>query len=231
MRSTDALGRMYTVHPKNDECFYLRLLLVNVHGPTSFETLRNFNGVILLTYRAACEELNFLENYTHWDTTIVEAIISACPSQLRTLFSIIISTCFPSNPCNLWHKYKDNISKDILHQIRVSSRNHDLEMNDEIHNRTLLLIEDMWYLMGGSLLPRVGMPAPNREMNDAFNRELEREREYDHQELYLVVQTNVLLFHSQQKEVYDTLMRVIDDGNGGLYFLDAPGIQYPVKYW
>ncbi|CAB3223043.1 unnamed protein product [Arctia plantaginis] len=24
VRSTDALGRMYTVHPKNDECFYLR---------------------------------------------------------------------------------------------------------------------------------------------------------------------------------------------------------------
>ncbi|CAB3242523.1 unnamed protein product [Arctia plantaginis] len=26
--STDALGRMYTVHPRNDECFYLRLLLL-----------------------------------------------------------------------------------------------------------------------------------------------------------------------------------------------------------
>lgn len=41
-----------------------------------------------------------------------------------------------------------------------------------------------------SLLVSLGMPAPNREMNDAFNRELEREREYD-QELDLVVQTNV----------------------------------------
>ncbi|XP_055948220.1 uncharacterized protein LOC129981411 [Argiope bruennichi] len=37
VRSTDALGRIYTVHPKNDECFYLRLLLVNVRGPKSFE--------------------------------------------------------------------------------------------------------------------------------------------------------------------------------------------------
>ncbi|KAF2890198.1 hypothetical protein ILUMI_15975 [Ignelater luminosus] len=67
------------------------------------------------------------------------------------------------------------------------------------------------------------MPAPNREMNDAFNRELEREREYDHQELDLVVQTNVPLLNPQQKEVYDTLMKAIDDGNSGLYFLDAPG--------
>jgi len=27
--STDGLSSMYTVHPRNDECFYLRLLLVN----------------------------------------------------------------------------------------------------------------------------------------------------------------------------------------------------------
>ncbi|CAB3234477.1 unnamed protein product [Arctia plantaginis] len=118
--------------------------------------------------RAACEELNLLENDTHWDTTIAE-------------------------------------------------------MNEEIHNRALLLIEDMCYLMCGSLLIRLGMPAPNREMNDAFNRELERERENDHQELDLVVQKNVPLLNSQQKEVYDTLIKAIDDGNGGLYFLDAPG--------
>jgi len=27
----------------------------------------------------------------------------------------------------------------------------------------------------------------------------------------------------QQKEVYDTLMKAIDDENGGLFFLDATG--------
>nr|XP_043068768.1 uncharacterized protein LOC122321872 [Drosophila bipectinata] len=39
------------------------------------------------------------------------------------------------------------MSEDILHQRRVSSRNHDIEMNEEIHNRALLLVEDMCYLM------------------------------------------------------------------------------------
>ncbi|XP_026475684.1 uncharacterized protein LOC113380823 [Ctenocephalides felis] len=111
VRSTEALGRMYTVHPKNIECFYLRLLLVNVRGPTSFESLRTVNHVIFPTYRAACEELKLLENDSHWDTTIAETIISASPSQIRTLFAIIISTCFPSNPCNLWHKYKEICQK------------------------------------------------------------------------------------------------------------------------
>jgi hypothetical protein len=38
-----ALRRLYTVHPKQRECFFLRLLLVNVPGPTSFEFLKTVN--------------------------------------------------------------------------------------------------------------------------------------------------------------------------------------------
>jgi hypothetical protein len=90
--STEAFGRIYTVHPKNDECFYLRLLLVNVRGPTSFESLRTVNGVVLPIFRAACQQLNLLENDIHWDTTIAEATVSASLGQIRTLFAIIIST-------------------------------------------------------------------------------------------------------------------------------------------
>ncbi|XP_053949346.1 uncharacterized protein LOC128857621 [Anastrepha ludens] len=60
-------------------------------------------------------------------------------------------------------------------------------------------------------------------MNDAFNRELEREREYDLHELIQSVQRNVPLLNPKQREVYDTLINAIDDGNGGLFFLDAPG--------
>lgn len=90
--------------------------------------------------------------------------------------------------------------EDILHLIRGISRNTDLEMNEEINNQALLLIEDMCYLMWGTLLVRLGMPAPNREINDASNRELEREREYDHQKLDLVVQTNGTLSESPTKD-------------------------------
>ncbi|CAF4927184.1 unnamed protein product [Pieris macdunnoughi] len=111
---------------------FIRRMMVHVRGPTSFESLRTIKGIVCPTFRAACQELNLLENDTHWDTTIAEAIISASPSQIRTLFAIIISTYFPSNPRDLCNKYKDNMSEDILHRIRVSSRNSDLEVNEEI---------------------------------------------------------------------------------------------------
>ncbi|KAK7603315.1 hypothetical protein V9T40_003314 [Parthenolecanium corni] len=90
IHSTDALGRIYTVHPKSDECFYLRLLLVNVRGPTSFVSLQIVNGKVCPTFCAACQELHLLENNSHWDITIAEVVISASPNQIRTLFAIII---------------------------------------------------------------------------------------------------------------------------------------------
>ncbi|GBP84222.1 hypothetical protein EVAR_62238_1 [Eumeta japonica] len=127
VHSADALGCIYTVYSKNGECFYLRLLLLNVRGPTSFESLRTVNDVVYPIFCAACQELNLRESDNHWDTTLADASIFASPSQIRTLFSIVISTYFPSNPSDLWSKYKDSMSEDILHQIPISSRNSDCE--------------------------------------------------------------------------------------------------------
>ena len=42
--STHAMGRIYIVHPHNDECFCLHLILVNVRGPISFQFLRTVDG-------------------------------------------------------------------------------------------------------------------------------------------------------------------------------------------
>lgn len=168
---TDALGRIYTVHPKNADCFYLRLLLINVRGPTSFESLR--------------------------------------------------TTCFPSNAVELWNKYKDDMADDILHRVRTATSNYELDMTDEMRNEVLILIEDMCVLICGSLLCKLGMPTPNRAM--PFNRELERERDYDRDAFILMVGTNVPLLTPQQKDVYDTLMKAIDDQAGGIFFVDAPG--------
>lgn len=95
--STDALDRIYTALPKNYDCFYLRLLLVNVRGPTSFENLRTVDGVLCATFREACQRMNLLANDNHWDATLADATVSAPATQIRTLFAIIISTCFPSN--------------------------------------------------------------------------------------------------------------------------------------
>lgn len=67
--------------------------------------------------------------------------------------------------------------------------------------------------MCGNLLVMLGMPTPDRGINDANERELQRERECDKNSLTQLVRTNVPLLNPQQKEMYDTVMKAIDDGN------------------
>ncbi|KAL4135595.1 hypothetical protein QTP88_007193 [Uroleucon formosanum] len=189
--STDALGRMYTVHPRNDECFYLRLLLVNVRGPKSFAHLKTVNGHQCQTYREACQLLGLLENDSHWDLTLADSVVSSNAYQIRTLFAIIITTCFPSQPIQLWNKYKDAICEDILHRLRIQTNNPDIQITDEIYNEGLILIEDQCLTIANKLLIEVGMIAPNRSMHDAFNQELNRELQYNVDTLQEFVRNNV----------------------------------------
>lgn len=106
--------------------------------------------------------------------------------------------------------------------MRIRTSNPDLPINEEVHNEALIIIEDMCLMMSNKLLIQLGMAAPNRPMHDAFNKELEREQQYDRNALSHAVQTNIPLLNPQQKYVYDTLMKAVNDGAGGFYFLDAP---------
>lgn len=128
--------------------------------------------------------MNLPENDTHWELTLADATASAPANQVRTLFAIIISTCFPSNALDLWNKFKDDMADDILYSTRRTTGNPELEMNDYIRNEALVLFEDMCLLMCGNALCKLGMPNPNRPMHDALNRELQREREYDINDLH-----------------------------------------------
>jgi hypothetical protein len=92
------IGRIYTIHSNQCECFYLRLLLNYVQGPTSFESLKVFDGVIHATFKATCFALGLLENDEQWKNALAESTLSESPSKLRELFAIIIVFCQLSEP-------------------------------------------------------------------------------------------------------------------------------------
>lgn len=221
--STNVLGRLYTVHPKQRECFYLRLLLINVPGPTSFECLKTVNGQLHDTYHDACKALQLLEGDTHWDTTIADAALSSSPHQIRALFAIILTTCFPTNPKEIWEKYKDSMSEDILHAQRTLSGDPHMLFNEDIYNDSLTRIEDHCILINNEPLIRLGMPSPNRLASDLFNREMQREQLYDTDTLNEYVQINEQKMLPEQKAIYDRIMLAIAAEEGGFFFLDAPG--------
>lgn len=85
------------------------------------------------------------------------------------------------------------------------------------------MIEDMCLAMANKALTQLGMISPNRPMNDIFHRDLQREQEFDCNELNSFVESNVPKLNEQQHHVYDSIMHAVNDESGGMYFLDAPG--------
>ncbi|XP_039282934.1 uncharacterized protein LOC120351055 [Nilaparvata lugens] len=219
----NTIGRLYTVHPNQDECFYLRMLLVNVPGPTSFQQLKIVDGVTHATFRATCQALNLLENDQQWNICINDACNTAHPNQIRALFAIILTACFPSSPTELWERYRSHMAEDILHRVRLENANMTLEFTEAIYNEALINIEDKCLAIANKVLSQLGMPAPTRTATAAFDVDLRREQSYNINDLQAYVQSNIPKLTWEQKGIYDRIMQMINDGVGGTFFLDAPG--------
>ena len=76
----------------------------------------------------------------------------------------------------------------------------------------------MCLMMSSKVLPQLGMPAPNRSMHGAFHQELLRGKLYNLDALRELLQINVPLLNPKQNYVFDTLMKIVNDGTGGIYF-------------
>ncbi|XP_061385321.1 uncharacterized protein LOC133320740 [Danaus plexippus] len=217
VKAGDALGRIYTVHVSNFECYCLRMLLNVVQGPTSFLDLKTVDGQELQTFRQACEKLGLLEDDNHWDATMEEAVLCRSPSQIRELFAILICTCGLSNPLQLWDKYKSALSEDILQRFeRMDQVNNDLCFNEALRH-----IEDKIITISGKKLSDFGMPTPERR--GELSTDLIKELSYDIALLDAQVSETEPRLLPEQKNIYNKILQRVELDKGGLFFLDAPG--------
>ena len=72
---SDQVGRMplITLNTKSSELFHLRLLLLNVSGPTCFEDLRTVDGQLCQTFQEATVKLGLWEDDTECYLALEEA--------------------------------------------------------------------------------------------------------------------------------------------------------------
>ncbi|CAF4338104.1 unnamed protein product, partial [Rotaria magnacalcarata] len=223
VREGDALGRVYTVHPNNFECFFLRLLLHAVRGPTSFEALRTVNCRICATFREACQLHGLLEDDQQWDATVSEAAAAQSPARLRNLFALILAVCGPSSPKQLWESYKESLTEDILRNARRQNPGMNLDYTPDMFNQALLIIESKVLEMGGKELEKLELPIPQRNSGDRLNSTMLRETSYDVKELDAYITANEPLLVPDQRAAYNAILTQTEKKTGGTIFLDAPG--------
>ena len=98
IKQTDALGRGYTFLPNNFECFFLRLRLPIVHGPTCFNDVRTFKGGVCPIFRDVANKQCLLEDDAHWNARLGEAAIVQSLMRLRSLSATMLRSCEIADP-------------------------------------------------------------------------------------------------------------------------------------
>lgn len=83
------------------------------------------------------------------------------------------------------------MAEDYLIRMRHHTRNADLLISLEMYNEALIAIEDMCLTIANKALGQLGLSLPNRPMHDLFDRELQREKQYDPNKLRTFVNFNV----------------------------------------
>ncbi|XP_019235659.1 PREDICTED: uncharacterized protein LOC109215991 [Nicotiana attenuata] len=136
----NVIGRVVTCHPTEGERYYLRLLLMNVRGPKSYEDLRTVNGVPCSTFRESAEKRGLLYCSNSLIECMSEAVGYQMPYSLRRLFATLLVYCSPTNPKELWEMFEDSMSEDF-------KRFSNIMMQSVRHN-VLSHINDILYSMG-----------------------------------------------------------------------------------
>ena len=112
-RHCSSIGRLTSVSPSDKDKFYLRLLLLNVKGKTSFEDLCTVDNIEYYpNYGADCLALGLIKNDEEWKFCLREASSYQMPVRLRSLFVRIIVHCNPISPKELWLEFRDEMSED-----------------------------------------------------------------------------------------------------------------------
>ncbi|UYV78791.1 hypothetical protein LAZ67_16002787 [Cordylochernes scorpioides] len=155
--ASEALGRVYTVHPNNAECFFSQNAASYSPRTTSFSSLKCVNGEECRTFREACQNLGLLEGDQHWDNVLSEAASQSFPEQIRELFAILLTTCNPSNPHNLWEKYRESMSEDVLIKARRANPTLDINFSSDIFNEALLLLQNKCLAINDKTLSQLGL--------------------------------------------------------------------------
>ncbi|XP_062227418.1 uncharacterized protein LOC133925540 [Phragmites australis] len=204
-----AIGRIYYAHPASAERYYLRMLLNTVKGCKTYANIRTINGVIHPTFKSACQAMGFLDDDKEWIECINEVANWATGTQLRKLFTTILSHCEVTEPKRLWESTWEALSEDIQHKRRLILNFPTLQLKEsQKKSYTLIKIEKIMRQAGKSLKDYSGIELPNAdELEQLGNRLINEELNYD-RDLLKNEHLNILNnLNPEQKKAYDGINR------------------------
>jgi len=237
-----AIGRMHQAHPSNVERYHLRLLLNRIKGATSFEHLKTLDdGSVCNTFLEACIKRHLTKDDLHWYDAMDEAVHTTTNMyQLRAFFVDILTQNQVGDPLKLYNHYKDSMRDDYNRRFEeafhgrvvpqkepdqasdIDSEAWDVDMIAA--NASLCDIHERFKSQEKSA-GNYGLPHPDFERDEFYQAYLDNRREAmiikeKARQFYL---ENIDKLNTGQRRVYNRIKERLENNEGGLVFLDAPG--------
>lgn len=108
---------MYHCSPLAGERFYLRMLLITVRGPRSFEDLRTVNGRLYSTFCEACVALDLLQDDWEWIMCFTEMAERQTGKTLRDLLVTALLIDAITDPMAIWIQFRQHLCDDLRRRI------------------------------------------------------------------------------------------------------------------
>ncbi|XP_027851457.2 ATP-dependent DNA helicase pif1-like [Aphis gossypii] len=134
----------------------------------------------------------------------------------------MLTFCQITDPLKLWQNYRESMADDILHRKRQELSSNDISFDQIIFDEALFESNKEVEVLSGKSKVHFGFPLPININRTTINIECLIERSYDQQQLLLSVQNENQL-NREQRIVYDSVMSSVNNNEGKILFLDAPG--------
>lgn len=203
--------------------FYLRLLLLNVPSPTSFDFLKTVDGILYHSFKEACQARGLLDNDSEHDSCLNEAFSFQNDFAFQRLFMLIVATCSPVDPLALLLRHKQQLEAGCRRRLE-----NDYNIPDPSPAQIWdLALSDLERLAGqhGTSLADLGLPVPSQEFvpGDLAHGLIVEELAYDRDEQQRIFDQGMATANADQARAVNQVIHSVNNNLGQLFFLDGPG--------
>ncbi|XP_035831967.1 uncharacterized protein LOC118481008 [Helianthus annuus] len=218
-----SIGRVHYVPPSLGDCYYLRILLNHIKGPTYFEDIKTVDGQVFKTFKDACFARGLLDDDKEYVNAVKEASTWSTGDFLRTFFVMLLLSNSISHPGDFWSETKSLLCEDILYQQRKIIGIADLDLQqEELENIYLSEIEKLLLTNGSTVRNFDDMPSvPDNYVSSSNNRLIMKELSYDRLALQREHDRYVKCLTAEQEKIYKIVMEAIEKGDGGEVVLNV----------